>query len=70
MKIRYSPVPSWLPVSLWLLVFAACSSRKENVSEQPQSTQEMPKPGVENREQTDSLKKAIDAERARRRKNQ
>jgi hypothetical protein len=52
------------------LLAAGCSSRKEKESSPAEQIQEMPKPGVENREQTDSLKKAIDAERARRRKNQ
>jgi len=60
----------WLPVSIFLLLWAGCSSRKEKETPAGEQIQEMPKPGVENRDQTDSLKKAIDAERARRRKNQ
>lgn len=69
MKIRYLLNRLWLPVSIVLVI--ACSSRKEKEPvTQPAQTIEMPKPGVENQQQTDSLKKVIDAERARRRKNQ
>lgn len=70
MKIRCLQNHLWLPVSILLVL--ACSSRKEKEpTVQPvQKATEMPKPGVENEQQTDSLKKAIDAERARRRKNQ
>lgn len=70
MKIRCLLNRLWLPVSIVLVI--ACSSRKEKepVTQPAQKTIEMPKPGVENQQQTDSLKKVIDAERARRRKNQ
>ncbi len=62
----------WWVASLLLLFgfVSGCCSKKNAVQPKQTVTPEMPKPGSENQQQADSLKKAIDLQRQKKLKGQ